>query len=360
MVKSHWAKHYRSFKRGAKRIGNTAADVREFVGGLNLSGNLGLPDTLGEMSSGPAKTGSVKADLNRQHRSELDKARELLQGERDRAIRKMYKMATSRDGADIRGTKYDPLGKSAIGKVTLKNAARELERLSEFNNSDSVWYFADSKGNPISAKDVRRYKHAVQRYNDDIAAYERSVSGTKLPYMGDITVGDWIRDFRPSKTYLGGGSHYALERMNPNKRTIHFDSAEAMREKTTSILDNLSRAAKAEKLTAAKEQIAAMLDVIGDPALYDILTDIPDDVLWLMWTVNGDFANQLSLMYEAAKEGYFEKRRANEDVWYDDVENAHAETLSLLEDIKSVKIRPEDDFSGSPINKRRKRRRKKR
>jgi len=182
--------------------------------------------------------------------------------------------------------------------------------------------------------------------------------GTKLPYMGDITVGDWIRDFRPSKTYLGGGSHYALERMNPNKRTIHFDSAEAMREKTTSILVNLSKAAKVEKLTAAKQQIATMLDVIGDPALYDILTDIPDDVLWLMWTVNGDFANQLSLMYEAAKEGYFEKRRANEDVWYDDVENAHSETLALLEDIKSVKIRPEDDFSGSPTNKRPSRRRK--
>ncbi len=36
-----------------------------------------------------------------------------------------------------------------------------------------------------------------------------------------------------------------------------------------------------------------MLDVIGDPELYDILTDIPDDVLWLMWTVSGDFSNQL-------------------------------------------------------------------
>ena len=358
MVKSHWGKHYRSLKRGSRRVSNTAAKIRNFVGNLDASSNLGLPDTLGELASGPAKLGSVKTDAKRQHRSDLEKARDLLQVERDRAIRKMHRMATSDDGADIRGTKYDPLGKSSVGKVTLKNAARELERLSEFNNSDSVWYFADSKGNPISAKDVRRYKHAVQRYNDDIAAYEKSVSGTRLPYMGDITVGDWIRDFRPSRTYLGGGSHYALERMNPNKRTIHFDSAEAMREKTTSILDNLSKAAKAEKLTAAKQQIAAMLDVIGDPSLYDILTDIPDDVLWLMWTINGDFANQLSLMYEAAKEGYFEKRRANDDVWYDDVENAHSETLALLKDIESVKIRPEDDFSGSPINKRRRHRSK--
>lgn len=358
MVKSHWGKHYRSFKRGVRHASNTAAEIRNFVGSIGGAGNLALPDTLGEMSSGPAKLGSVKVDAKRQHRFDLEKARDMLQVERDRAVRKMYRMATSDDGADIRGTKYDPLGKSAVGKVTLKNAARELERLSEFNNSDSVWYFADSKGNPISAKDVRRYKHAVQRYNDDIAAYERSVSGTKLPYMGDLTVGDWIRDFRPSKTYLGGGSHYALERMNPDKRTIHFESAQAMREKTTNILDNLTKSAKAEKLTAAKQQIAAMLDVIGDPALYDILTDIPDDVLWLMWTVNGDFANQLSLMYEAAKEGYFDKRRANEDVWYDDVENAHFETLTLLNDIKSVKIRPEDDFSGSPINKRRRRRSK--
>lgn len=358
MVKSHWGKHYRSLKRGSRRVSNTAAKIRNFVGNLDVSSNLGLPDTLGELSSGPVKLGSAKADAKRQHRSDLEKARDLLQFERDRAIRKMRQMATSDDGADIRGTKYDPLGKSSVGKVTLKNAARELERLSEFNNSDSVWYFADSKGNPISAKDVRRYKHAVQRYNDDIAAYEKSVSGTRLPYMGDITVGDWIRDFRPSKTYLGGGSHYALERMNPDKRSIHFESAEAMREKTTSILDNLSKTAKAEKLTTAKQQIAAMLDVIGDPALYDILTDIPDDVLWLMWTVNGDFANQLSLMYEAAKEGYFDKRRANDDLWYDDVENAHSETLALLKDIESVKIKPEDDFSGSPINKLRRRRSK--
>lgn len=360
MVKSKWGQHYRSVKRGVKRTQNTAGKIREFIDGLSAPPSLGLPDTLGEMSSGPVKMRSVKADARRQHRSELEKARDLLQVERDRAIRKMGRIANSKDGADIRGTKFDPLGKSAVGRVTLKNAARELERLSEFNNSNSIWYFADSKGNPISAKDVRRYKHAVQRYNDDIAAYEKSISGTKLPYMGDITVGDWIRDFRPSKTYLGGGSHYALERMNPDKRTIHFDSAEALREKTSSILNNLSKAAKAERVIAAKQQIAAMLDVIGDPALYDILTDISDDVLWLMWTVNSDFANQLSLMYEAAKEGYFDKRRANEDVWYDDVENAHSETLTLLEDIKSVKIRPEDDFSGSPINKRRNRRRNKR
>ncbi len=356
MVKSKWGQHYRAFKRGAKHVRNTAGEIRSFVGGLDF--NI-LPDTLSQ-EQGNVKVKSAATSQREQRRSDLAKARDLLQVERDRAVRKMYKMATSPDGADIRGSKYDPLGKSQIGKVTLKNAARELERLSEFNNSDSIWYFADSKGNPISAKDVRRYKHAVQRYNDDIAAYERSVSGTKLPYMGDITVGDWIRDFRPNKTYLGGGSHYALERMNPNKRTVHFDSAEAMREKTTAILDNLTKAAKAKKLTAAKQQIAVMLDAIGDPELYNILTDISDDVLWLMWTVNGDFANQLSLMYEAAKEGYFEKRRANEDVWYDDVENAHSETLALLEDIKSVMIRPEDDFSGSPINKRRNRRRSRR
>jgi len=175
--------------------------------------------------------------------------------------------------------------------------------------------------------------------------------------MGDATVGDWIRDFRPSKTYLGGGSHYALERMNPDKRTIHFDSADAMRDKTNKVLQNLTNQGKKSKLTNAKKQIAAMLDVIGDPSLYDILTDIPDDVLWLMWTVNGDFADQLSLMYEAAKEGYFDKRRANEDIWYDDAENAQSDLHSLLDSIHSIKIKPEDDFSGSPINKRRGRRR---
>lgn len=356
MVRSKWGQHYRAFKRGAKRVGNTAEEIREFVGGLNLS-NLALPDTLGEMSSGSVKTGSMRADARNRRNSELSQARELLQIERDRAVHKMYKMATSPDGADIRGTKFDPLGKSSVGRVTLKNAARELERLSEFNNSNSVWYYSDSKGNPISAKDVRRYRDAVRRYNDDISAYEASVSGTKLPYMGDATVGDWIRDFRPKKTYLGGGSHYAMERMNPDKRTIHFDSAESMREKTSNILNNITKAAKANRLTQAKKQIAEMVDVIGDSRLYDILTDIPDDVLWLMWTVNGDFANQLSLMYEAAKDGYFDKRRANEDIWYDDAEEAHSGILSLLKDIKSVNIRPEDDFSGSPINKRRNRRR---
>ncbi len=70
--------------------------------------------------------------------------------------------------------------------------------------------------------------------------------------------------------------------------------------KTNVVLDSLSKG-KQEKLTAIRKQQIAVLDVISDPELYDILTDIPDDVLWLLWTVNDDFANQLSLMYEAAK-----------------------------------------------------------
>ena len=351
LVKSHWGKHYRSFKRGAKHVRNTASEIRDFVGGLDFSP---LPDTLSE-EQGKVKVKSAKASAREQHRSDLDRARDLLQVERDRAVRKMYKMATSDDGADIRGTKYDPLGKSAVGKVTLKNAARELERLSEFNNSDSVWYYSDAKGNPISAKDVRRYRDAVRRYNADIDEYEKSVGGTHLPYMGDATVGDWIRDFRPKKTYLSGGSHYALERMNPDKRTVNFESDVAMREKTNQVLESLTRKGKQNKLTQAKQQIAAMLDVIGDPELYDILTDIPDDVLWLMWTVNTDFANNLSLQYEAAKEGYFDKRRAGYDLYYEDVEDSNSEIKSLLNEIKTINIKPEDDFSGSPINKRKSR-----
>lgn len=348
LVKSHWGKHYRSFKRGAKRVGNTAASVRDFIGSLHFDP---LPDTL-FAEQGDAKVKSAKASARDLHRSELDKARDLLQSERDRAIRKMYKMATSDDGADIRGTKYDPIGKSSVGRVTLKNAVKELERLSEFNNSNSVWYYADKKGNPISARDVRRYRDAVKRYNADIDIYEKSVSGTRLPYMGDATVGDWIRDFRPKKTYLAGGSHYSLERMNPDKRTVNFESAEAMREKTSKVLRDITAKGKREKLTNAKKQIAAMLDTIGDPELYDILTDIPDDVLWLMWTVNTDFANNLSLQYEAAKEGYFDKRRAGEDLYYEDVEDSNSEIKTLLKEIHNIQIKPEDDFSGSPINKR--------
>lgn len=351
MVKSHWGKHYRSFKRGAKRVRNTASAIRNFVGGLDFNP---LPDTLSEEQGG-VKVKSVKTSAREQHRSDLDRAREMLQVERDRAINKMYRMATSDDGADIRGTKFDPLGRSAVGKVTLKNAAKELERLSEFNNSASVWYYRDRKGNPISARDVRRYRDAVRRYNADIDEYEKSVAGTRLPNLGDASVGDWIRDFRPKKTYLAGGSHYALERMNPDKRTINFESVEAMREKTNKILYDITNKGKQQKLTNAKKQIAAMLDVIGDPELYDILTDIPDDVLWLLWTVNSDFANNLSLQYEAAKEGYFDKRRAGYDLYYEDVEDSNSEVKSLLKEIHSIQIKPEDDFSGSPINKRRSR-----
>lgn len=355
MVKSHWGKHYRAFKRATKRVRNTASTINAFLSG----GNFGLPDTLSQETAS-VKTEPIKTVRNRERQNELDITRGLLQVERDRAIRKMYRMSTSLDGADIRGTKYDPLGKSAVGRVTLNNARKELERLNEFNNSSSVWYYTDRKGNIISDKDVRRYRDAVRRYNADIDAYERSVSGTKIPFLGDATVGDWIRDFRPKKTYLHGGSSYALERMNEDKRVSSFESAEAMRAKTEGILYNLTVKGKQERLVAAKQQIASMLDIIGDPELYDILVDIPDDVLWLMWTVNDHFANQLSLMYEAAKEGYYDRKNAGQDLYYEDVEDANTEIKSLLKEIKSIKIKPEDDFSGSPINKRTARRRRKR
>ena len=87
LVKSHWGTHYRAFKRGAKRVGNTASEIRDFVGGLDFNP---LPDTLSE-EQGKVKVKSAKASAREQHRSDLDRARELLQGERDRAIRKMYK-----------------------------------------------------------------------------------------------------------------------------------------------------------------------------------------------------------------------------------------------------------------------------
>lgn len=268
MPASHWGKHFRSFKRGAKHVRNTAAEIREFGRRVDEGASrLGLPDTLGDVPKGQV------VSAKQQRRNDLEEARGLLQRERDRAIRKIYRMATSDDGADIRGTKLDPIGKSAIGKVTLKNARAELERLSEFNNSSSVWYYADKNGGAVSARDVRRYRDAVRRFNEDIDNYERSVAGTKLPYMGDLTVGDWIRDFRPSKTYLGNGSHYALERMNPDKRISNFESAEGLRQKTDQVLDSISAAAKAERLTEIKRQIAGMLDVIGDPELYGILTE---------------------------------------------------------------------------------------
>lgn len=353
MVKSHWGKHYRSFKRGAGHVRNTAGAIRDFVSSVDLSVP-DVPDTLGaEASAGKVRSaGSSRAAARR---DDLARARDLLQVERDRAMRKIYKMATSDDGADIRGTKYDPIGRSAVGRVTLKNAAKELERLSEFNNSSSVWYYRDKNGGAIPAKTVRRYREAVLRYNADIDRYEQSVSGTKLPYMGDMTVGDWIRDFKPQKQYLPGGSHYALERMNPDKRPSNFEDVEAMAAKTKAVEHSLTKAAKAGKLTSAKRQIAAMLDVIGDPELYDILTETPDDVLWLMWTVSGDFANQLSLMYEAAKEGYSDRKARGDDLWYDEYENADSSIKSLLKEIKSIKIKPEDDFSASPVNKRHKR-----
>jgi terminal protein len=312
-----------------------------------------VPDTLGAEAS-TERVRSAGSSRAAARRDDLARARDLLQVERDRAMRKIYKMATSDDGADIRGTKYDPIGKSAVGRVTLKNAMSELERLSEFNNSSSVWYYRDKNGGAIPAKTVRRYREAVLRYNADIDRYERSVSGTKLPYMGDMTVGDWIRDFKPQKQYLPGGSHYALERMNPDKRPSNFEGVEAMAAKTKAVEASLTKAAKAGRLTAAKQQIAAMLDVIGDPELYDILTETPDDVLWLMWTVNGDFANQLSLMYEASKEGYNDRKANGADIWYDEYENAGSSIKSLLKEIKSIKIKPEDDFSASPVNKRRK------
>ena len=351
MVKSHWGKHYREFKRGVKHVRNTAGTIRDFVSRIDWSVP-DVPDTLGaEASTGKARP--AKASRASDRRNDLAKARDLLQVERDRAVRKIYKMATSDDGADIRGTKYDPIGKSAIGRVTLKNAAKELERLSEFNNSSSVWYYRDKNGGAIPAKTVRRYREAVLRYNDDIDRYEQSVGGTHLPYLGDATVGDWIRDFRPRKQYLPGGSHYALERMNPNKRPSNFESVEAMLEKAKAVEASLTKRAKAEKLTNAKKQIAAMLDTIGDPSLYDILTEIPDDVIWLMWTVNADFANQLSLMYEAAKEGYAERRRAGDDLYYEEYENADSSLKSLLKEINTINIKPEDDFSASPVNKRR-------
>lgn len=357
MPRSKWGQHYRSFKRGARVVGNTAKEIRSFIRRVDGHvSSLGLPDTLGG-ETGKVRVRSTRAYERDVRRSDLREARALLQRERDRAISKMYRMAVSPDGADIRGTKLDPIGKSSIGRVTLKNAKAELERLSEFNNSSSVWYFSDRNGNPISSRDMRRYYDVVRRYNKDVEDYERSVAGTYLPYMGDATVGDWIRDFRPKRTYLEGGAGYALEPLNENKRPSSFESAEGLRMKTKALEGRLVRNYRKAILPQIKKQIASMLDAIGMPELYDTLIEIPDDVLFLMWTVNDHFANQLSTLYILSKEGYFAKKEAGMDIWYDDAEDAYDELTSLMGEFKNIQIQPEDErdfYTTTPSGKRRK------
>ena len=231
-----------------------------------------------------------------------------------RAARKIHRIATGRfnplpdDGdprqnVDISGTKFDPRPSMASGRMTTRQAERALERLREFNNSKSVGYYADSKGNPISRRSLARSRAMVRRGNEQKQRYFEAVKDVPMPWTGDFKAEEYMAAFHPKRTFMRGEAFEVL----PEARmpvSYQYTSQEAIdiiikdREKKLTVSYQRAR------VQGLRENIHAMLERIGDDGgVRQSVDKLNNDQLWFLAAVDRGFMNSLKDMYIRAQYG---------------------------------------------------------
>ena len=231
-----------------------------------------------------------------------------------RAARKIRRIATGKfnplpdDGdprqhVDISGTKYDPRPSMASGRMTTRQAEKALERLREFNNSKSVGYYADSKGEPISRRSLARIRGLVRRSNEQKARYFEAVKDVPMPWTGDFTAGEYMDAFHPKRSFMRGEAFEIL----PQARmpvSYQYTSQRAVDILSADKEKKMSMAHQRGRVTELRTNIHLMLDKIGDDGtVRDAIGKLDNDQLWFLAAVDRSFMNALKDMYIRAEYG---------------------------------------------------------
>lgn len=191
----------------------------------------------------------------------------------------------------------------ASGRMTTRQAERALERLREFNNSKSVGYYADSKGEPISRKSLARIRGLVRRSNEQKARYFEAVKDVPMPWTGDFTAGEYMDAFHPKRSFMRGEAFEILPQARmpvsyqyTSQRAVNILSAD--KEKKLSVAHQKGRVAE------LRTNIHLMLDKIGDDGtVRDAINKLDGNQLWFLAAVDRSFMNALKDMYIRAEYG---------------------------------------------------------
>lgn len=292
--------------------------------------------------------------------SELDDLRDAVRRENRRAGRKLSRIARGTygtsgplsylrgrvQGVDLRGTDRDPrVPGRRVGRMTTAQAKAALERLTEFNNSRSVGYFAGVGGAPISIRNMAAYAYETRRYNEERAEYRARTAKVKTPWSGFGRTAEEVLSWTRPSPWEAPKNPFEdhFDRKLPLPQQIVSDNA------AKKLADHLAEARSprgyAKRAALVRENIRDMVALTGDEKLLEAISKMDDETLMFVWTVDGTLARNISFRYEAVKylqtphpRTSAEKLKSRTENFLMGMEDSKAELDQYLRELKGVSV----------------------
>ena len=292
--------------------------------------------------------------------SELSDLRDAVRRENRRAGRKLAAIAKGTyglrgplaymrgkvAGVELRGSERDPrVPGRRVGKMTRAQARAALERLTEFNNSKSIGFYAGAGGAPISRKNIAAYAYETRRYNEERAEYRARTADVPTPWSGFGRTAEEVRSWTRPSPWQAPRNPYEdhFDRKLPLPQQIVSDDA------AKKLADHLAEARSprghARRAALVRENIRDMVARTGDKDLLDMIMSMDDETLMFVWTVDGTLARNISFRYEAVK--YLEsphprisaeKLKSRTENFLMGMEDSRAELDQYLKELSGVRV----------------------
>ena len=294
--------------------------------------------------------------------SELSDLRDAVRRENRRAGRKLSKIAKGTHGTsgslsylrgqvrgvDVRGTELDPrVPGRRVGRLTTAQARAALERLTEFNNSKSVGYFAGVGGAPISIRAMAAYAYETRRYNEERAEYRARTAKVPTPWSGFGRTAEEVLSWTRPSPWEAPKNPFEdhFDRKLPLPQQIVSD--DAARKLADHLAEARSPRGYARRAALVRENIRDMVARTGDKDLLETIMGMDDESLMFVWTVDSTLSRNISFRYEAVK--YLEsphprtseeKLESRTENFLMGMEDSRAELDQYLKELSGVRVPP--------------------
>jgi len=292
--------------------------------------------------------------------SELEDLRDAVRRENRRAGRKLASIAKGTyglrgplaymrgkvQGIDLRGTERDPrVPGRRVGRMTTAQAKAALERLTEFNNSKSIGFYAGVGGAPISRKNMAAYVYETRRYNEDRAEYRARTANVPTPWSGFGRTAEEVLSWTRPSPWQAPKNPFEdhFDRKLPLPQQIVSDNA------AKKLADHLAEARSprgyAKRAALVRDNIRDMVAMTGDDKLLEAIDKMDDESLMFVWTVDGILARNISFRYEAVKylksphpRTSAEKLKSRTENFLMGLEDSRAELDQYLKELSGVRV----------------------
>lgn len=236
----------------------------------------------------------------------------------------------------------------------MAQARAALERLTEFNNSKSVGYFAGVGGAPISRKNMAAYVYETRRYNEERAEYRARTANVPTPWSGFGRTAEEVLSWTRPSPWEAPKNPYEdhFDRKLPLPQQIVSD--DAARKLADHLAEARSPRGHARRAALVRENIRDMVARTGDKDLLETIMGMDDETLMFMWTVDGTLARNISFRYEAVK--YLEsphprtseeKLKSRTENFLMGMEDSRAELDQYLKELSGVRVPPPSEKRSS-------------